>query len=175
MNTNINKIIFGFIRIALGILILLFIIRAGVELSKVGYDFGYRVFTEPAVDEAPGKDVLVQINENTSLTDLAQLLEEKGLVRDAKLFVLQTELSVYRKKIVPGVYTLNTSMTAKEMLAIMSSLEDETESTEIDETTVAPDATKTDESVESSDESGEEQVNPGPVEEIEDDVDQDML
>ncbi len=56
--------------------------------------------------------------------DLQILLEEKGLVRDGKLFYLQYKLSAYDNKIQPGVYTLNTSMLPKEMMIEMCPSED---------------------------------------------------
>lgn len=117
---DINKLLFRFIRIAFGVMLALIVVFAMVKLSRIGYDFGYRVFTEPAVESEPGRDVLVQITETTSARELGQILERKGLVRDGNLFFLQLKLSVYSKKIVPGVYTLNTSMTAKEMMVVMA-------------------------------------------------------
>ena len=52
--------------------------------------------------------------------DVAKTLENRGLIGDARVFFLQEMLSEYRGKIQPGVYTLNTSMTAEKMLAEMS-------------------------------------------------------
>jgi UPF0755 protein len=109
------------------------VVYFGARLAYTGYDFGYRVFTETAVDEAPGKDVLIQIREDMSEYEIAQLLEERGLVRNARLFFLQLKLSVYKGKVVPGVYTLNSSMTPQELMAAISP-EEETESTESAET-----------------------------------------
>lgn len=134
---NLNKVLFTFIKTAFGILVILFIVYAAMNLSSIGYDFGYRVFTESAIDTAPGKDMLVQINDDTSERELGVMLEEKGLVRDANLFYLQLKLSAYKGKIIPGVYTLNTSMTPKEMIVIMCTVvEEETESTEATEESV---------------------------------------
>ena len=48
------------------------------------------------------------------------MLEEKGLIEDAKLFVVQELLSAYHGEILPGIYDLSTDMTAEQMLAIMS-------------------------------------------------------
>lgn len=125
-----NKALFSIIRIAFAVLIILAIIYFAISLASVGYDFGYRVFTETAVDEEPGKDVLVQISEGMSESDVAKSLEEKGLIRDSRLFLLQFKLSVYKGKLVPDVYTLNTSMTPKQMMAVITASEQETESTE---------------------------------------------
>lgn len=123
---DLNKFLFGFISVAFKVMIVLFVIVATVKLGGTGYDFGYRVFTEPAVAKEPGKDVLVQVKDDTSALELGTMLEEKGLVRDGRLFFLQLKLSAYAKKIQPGVYTLNTSMTAKDMMVIMSAVEDTT-------------------------------------------------
>ena len=128
---DLNKFLFRFISVAFKIMIALFVIAATVKLGGIGYDFGYRVFTESAIDKEPGKDVLVQVREDTSARELGKTLEEKGLVRDGNLFFLQLKLSAYSERILPGVYTLNTSMTAKDMMVVMSTKESEsTESTE---------------------------------------------
>ena len=128
---DLNKFLFRFISVAFKVMIALFVIAATVKLGGIGYDFGYRVFTESAIDKEPGKDVLVQVREDTSARELGKTLEEKGLVRDGNLFFLQLKLSAYSKRILPGVYTLNTSMTAKDMMVVMSTKESEsTESTE---------------------------------------------
>lgn len=132
-----NKALFGFIKIAFSIMIALIVIVGALRLCTTGYDFGYRVFTEPAMaDENHGEDVLVQIRDDMSESDIGQLLEDKGLVEDGNLFYLQLKLSAYSGKIKPGVYTLNTSMTAKEMIVVMSAAEEtsETESTDMQST-----------------------------------------
>ena len=91
------------------------------------YDFGYRVFTEEAVSPAPGRDVSVSITEGKSVKDIAKLLEDKGLVRDYKLCMVQIYASEYRENMEPGVYTLNTSMTVEEMCAAMAPEDEEEE------------------------------------------------
>ena len=128
---DLNKFLFRFISIAFKIMVVLFVIAATVKLGGIGYDFGYRVFTEPAMAEEPGKDILVQVRGDMSARELGKTLEEKGLVRDGNLFFLQLKLSAYSKKILPGVYTLNTSMTAKDMMVVMSTeVKESTEDTE---------------------------------------------
>lgn len=102
------------ISVLLGVLVVCGLYRLGIQC----YDFGYRVYTEPAVSESDHTDVLVQITEDMDEKDLAELLEEKHLVRDSRLFFLQEKL--YGYKPVPGVYTLNPSMTAAELMAGMT-------------------------------------------------------
>lgn len=116
----------GFI---LNILMVILVVFVVIQLAATAYNLGYRVFTEPAMDESPGRDVLVEIEQNMSDFDLGIELEEKGLVENHLLFTIQLKLSSYKKDIKPGLYTLNTSMTAKELMQVMAKEEKE----EIDE------------------------------------------
>lgn len=126
---NINKALFTFIKIAFSIMVILLVIYGAVQMCHIGYDYGYRLFTEPAMEEAPGEDVLVQVKEGMSNREIAEMLEKKGLVRDSNLFYIQLRMSAYAKKIKPGVYTLNTSMKPKELMAGMvpQEVEEDTE------------------------------------------------
>lgn len=106
-----------------------FIVRAAVlaimilVISKTGqkaYEFGFRIFTEEAMSPAPGRDIAVTIVSGDTTMDVGKMLEEKGLIRDSKLFYIQKKCSVYDDDIKPGFYTLNTSMTAEDMFAIIA-------------------------------------------------------
>lgn len=131
---NLNKIVFKLVSISFSILVLLLVIIGLVKLGTACYDFGYRVFTETPMEEEPGKDVTVEVTEDMSGHDIGELLVQKGLVRDANLFYAQLKLSAYSKKLNPGVYTLNTSMTAKDMMVVMATVpEEETQTEEPDE------------------------------------------
>ena len=117
---NTNKVVFRFVSISFSILILLVVFIGVFKATTYCYDFGYRIFTETPVAEYPGNDVVIQISEGDSAFDIGKQLEEKGLVRDSKLYVAQYYLSAYKDEILPGTYTLNTSMEAKEMMDVMS-------------------------------------------------------
>lgn len=84
------------------------------------YDFGYRVFADEPVSVAGGRTITVGIPEDAKITDVAQMLEEKGLIEDARLFVVQEFLSSHHGDILPGIYDLSTDMSAQQMLEIMS-------------------------------------------------------
>lgn len=88
--------------------------------STRAYDFGYRVFADKPVSVTGGRTITIGIAEGAEIKDIAQMLEEKGLIEDANLFVVQELLSAYHNEILPGIYDLSTSMTAEEMLAVMS-------------------------------------------------------
>lgn len=123
---KLNKIIYKFVSISFSVLVLLLVVLGLVKLGRFCYDFGYRVFTEEPVAAAPGRDVDVEVTADMSETDIGGMLEEKGLIRDKALFFAQLKLSAYSGKLLPGNYTLNTSMTSKEMMAELAA-EPETE------------------------------------------------
>lgn len=89
------------------------------------YDYGYRIFTEPAVSSGTGRTVTVTIKEDATAMELGELFAEKGLVKDAKLFALQYMFSEYRKDMIPGTYDLSTAMTAEEMMEVMATPKDD--------------------------------------------------
>lgn len=97
--------------------------------AETCFDYGYRIFTEPAVSLGEGRAVTVAVTAEMSPMDIGRLFESKGLVRDARLFALQYYLSEYRKDVGPGIFELNTAMTAEEMMAAMVVPEEETEET----------------------------------------------
>ena len=114
---NASKVVMKIISISFSILVTILIVLCLYKGGRMAYDFGYRVFTEQAVDtEEDAKEKVVQISSDMSARDIGALLEKKGLVRSAD----QLKLSSYSKKIKAGVYTLSTSMTAKDMMQVMS-------------------------------------------------------
>lgn len=127
---KLNKVVFKFVSISFSILVLLLVVVGLVELGSYCYDFGYRVFTESAVDEVPGRDIVVSVTSDMSEYDIGKMLKDEGLVRDEKLFFAQLKLSAYSGKLKPGIYTLNTSMVTRDMLVVMAAEEEEDTETE---------------------------------------------
>lgn len=104
---------------------LAFIIMYVLRISTAAYDYGYRVFAETPISVGEGRTISVYIEVGDSAKEVGEMLQEKGLIRDANLFRIQELLSEYRGKIKPGIYDLSTSMTAQEMLAVISPEEEE--------------------------------------------------
>lgn len=85
------------------------------------YEFGYRISAEEPVSSAEtARLISISVTEEATVMDIGEVLEEKGMIRDARLFYIQELLSVYHGKLKPGVYELSSDMTAKEMLSVMS-------------------------------------------------------
>ena len=100
------------------------------KLCLVSYDYGYRIYSEPPMASGEGIDIVVDIPDGSSVKDTGRLLKEYGLIRDDKLFYMQELLSDYHGKLEPGVYSLNTAMTAEDMMRAMSPSVEEGESEE---------------------------------------------
>ncbi|MCR5753290.1 MAG: endolytic transglycosylase MltG [Acetatifactor sp.] len=119
MNTgNIISAVMGTIlRVVVSVAVIFVIYKGATRF----YDYGYRIFTEPAVSNGEGRTVTVAVTESMSPFDIGSMFEEKGLTRDSKLFAFQYILSEYRKDVKPGIFELSTGMTAEEMMAVMAS------------------------------------------------------
>lgn len=99
------------LKVVVTILVIYFIYTGAIFC----YDYGYRIFTEPAVSAGEGRQVTVTLTDDMSATEIGEAFAQKGLTKDARLLALQYLFSEFRKEITPGVYEVNTSMTAEEM------------------------------------------------------------
>ena len=126
--------------------------------ALMAYDYGYRVFTEAPVSVGEGRIISIEVKEDMSSKEIGEMLQQKGLIRDSKIFILQELLSEYHGKETPGIYDLSTAMTADEMLAVMCMEPVEEESD--DELVVIPEETE-DEELYISDEDAESMMGEG--------------
>lgn len=104
------------VKVAVFAYMIIYILRA----ATAAYDYGYRVFAEEPVSVGEGRIISVYIEGDASALDVGNMLQEKGLIRDGRLFMIQELLSEHHGNIQPGVYDLNTSMTAQEMLEVIA-------------------------------------------------------
>ena len=154
---KLNKLVLKFVSISFSILVMLLVVIGLIKLGSFCYDFGYRVFTEGPVEEKPGTDVTVDVTGDLSEYQIGKLLKKEGLIRDANLFYVQLRMSAYHGKLKTGTYTLNTSMTAKDMMVVMAAESESTESTEQRTDLDSSDGTSSDDT--GADNAGEENQN----------------
>jgi len=102
-------------KLVIGIIVIMVIYK----LTVSAYDFGYRIFGEEPVSTEE-TTISVTVLEGKSVMQIGEMLEEKGLIRSAKLFYVQEKVSSYHGDIKPGIYELSPSMTPEEMMAVMS-------------------------------------------------------
>ncbi len=143
-----KKILIKVGTILVKVAVMVFAVFMLYKFSLFAYDYGFRIFADTPIDREPGIDVNVAIVEGKTVKQIGKLLEEKGLIRDGRLFVLQETFSEYSGRLNPGVYTLNTSQTPYEMMAIMAE--------EQQEVADNPAVTKDDDSGEEPDEGEDE-------------------
>ena len=96
------------------------IIMLVYKCSLSAYEYGNRVFNEPPVSSGEGRMIEVTVSQGDTVKEIGELLERKGLIRDAFLFRIQEALSKYKDELMPGTYELSTAMTAEEMMEIMA-------------------------------------------------------
>ncbi len=121
LNKTSKSIVSVSIRISIYVLLLTFLI----VFAQRGYKFGVAVFTDKGVDDAPGKDVTVVVNSGDGSMEVARALESQGIIKDARVFFVQTIL--YSGKFKPGTYTINTSSSPDDIIEILSAGEQKTE------------------------------------------------
>ena len=141
---NVKSLIASVVETILKVVLLAFAISYILKGITMAYEFGYKVFADEPMSVNNPKTISVGVAEGADVSDVAKMLEEKGLIADARLFRIQEFLSAYHNKIQPGYYDLSTGMTSAEMLQIMSEPSDN-EETEAVPSTVTPSEEYTDE------------------------------
>lgn len=107
----------GFLRFGLYVCVII----AVVYIGKSAFDFGYAIFNQvPMANEEDGRDITVVVENGDSVYQIGKTLKNKGLIEDAKIFVIQEKLSTYKGKLQAGTYILNTSMDMEEMMAVLA-------------------------------------------------------
>lgn len=117
---NAKEIVASVFGTTLKIVFIVWVVMFVYKYAFIAYDYGYRIFGETPITSGEGRTVTVVIPENAKAKQIGEILELKGLIREAELFVVQERISDYHDQILPGEYELNTSMTAEQMMEIMS-------------------------------------------------------
>lgn len=106
----------GVFRIVLYVCVAVLIIWIG----KSTYQFGYDIFNQQAMSPGEGQEVTVVIKDGTSVYQIGKILENKGLIKDAKVFFIQEKLSNYSGQLRPGTYLLSTAYTPTRIMGILA-------------------------------------------------------
>lgn len=115
--SGVNKMIRTAVAIAVRVIVYSLLTVAIIKGSQVAYNFGHEIFYISSVEEAPGRDVSIRISKGETATDVAEELEDKGLIKNRASFYVQCWFFEY--DINPGTYVLNTSMTPRQMLELI--------------------------------------------------------
>lgn len=124
---DINKVTGAIIGISFRLIIYAIAILLIYEGVVKGYEFGHEIFYASSMEEAPGRDMEINVEAGTSVSSVGKELEKDGLINNRYSFIIQA--MVYEYEIQPGVYTLNTSMTSREILDVLSTASESEEET----------------------------------------------
>ncbi len=112
------KITSFILRTLLNILFYTIVVILIARASKITYEFCYQIFGQVTVSEEPGRDIEIQISKGESTMNVASKLELNRIIVDKYSFYIKAKLK--KHTIMPGTYTLNTSMTYDEIFAIIT-------------------------------------------------------
>ena len=109
------------VRGILRLLIYVCLIIVLIYIGRRAYALGHEAFNEIPVDTGEGRNVVVTITDDMSVYQIGRMLRAEGLLSGSpEAFWLQEFISEYHRQILPGTYTLKTSMTTQEMLPILA-------------------------------------------------------
>ena len=117
---NVQKVMLSAGLFLFRISIIILVIAGLYRLGGYAYDCGYSIVSDAAAEPEPGRNISVILTSDMGEKEIADLLERKGLVRDADIFRIQLKLNKYEDRLKAGEYILNTSMTSKELMQMMA-------------------------------------------------------
>ena len=117
---NSKEVVISIFSTVFKVVLAIIIVMLVYKWSMTAYEYGQRVFNEPPMSAGSGRTITFVVKEGDTAKEIGTNLEKNGLIRDAALFRIQEMLSAYKDRMKPGTYELSTSMTADEMMAIMS-------------------------------------------------------
>jgi UPF0755 protein len=106
------------VRMLMNIFFYILVVIVIINVSKYAYTFTYQLYGPDTVDEAPGREIIFQINKGESKMDIAAKLEINHAIKNKYSFYLKTKLQEY--VILPGTYVINSSMTYDEILSVVT-------------------------------------------------------
>ncbi|WFR55087.1 endolytic transglycosylase MltG [Anaerocolumna sp. AGMB13025] len=112
------KITSFILRLLLNILFYTIVVILIVRASKLTYDFSYQIFGQVTASEEPGRDIEIQISKGESTMNVASKLELTKIIVNKYSFYVKAKLQ--KQNIMPGTYTLNTSMTYDEIFTVIT-------------------------------------------------------
>ncbi len=87
--------------------------------AKYAYSFGHDIFFEHSVEAEPGRSFEIVIEEGMDTAGVAELLYDKGLIRNKLAYEVQAVFFDFETK--AGTYKLSTAQSNRQMLEIINS------------------------------------------------------
>lgn len=106
--SSISDVISG---VAIRVIVITLIVFVCYFTAHECFKLGFTVFGAESAEEAPGTDVEVEVDKGESVDELAARLADDKVIPSELAFRVQARL--YKLKLYPGTYKLNTSMSTK--------------------------------------------------------------
>lgn len=114
----IKKIIATILGLGINIVIYAVAVLVLIRVGAYVYDFSYEVFGEPVVSEYADEEVRIEIEAGDGGKTVAAKLKEAGLINNELAFAIKARLT--SANLMPGTYSVKASMSADDMIEIMS-------------------------------------------------------
>lgn len=114
---TVNQVTGTIISVTLRLLVLAAVVVVLWTGAVKGFEFGYEIFNGSAVSKTPGLKKTLVIEEGDSAKKVGNELEDLGLINSSLIFQIQYKFFDY--EITPGTYTMDPSMTSREMLQVV--------------------------------------------------------
>ena len=109
----------GALHIVVTILFYALVVFALYQLAGLTYKYAYQVTGSQTVAEAPGTDQEITVTKGEATMKIATELFDKGIVLNKYTFYIRAKLN-RKTPIIPGTYTVNSSMTYDDILTILA-------------------------------------------------------
>ncbi len=116
------------IRFTFNFLINSIIILLLIQAFVFAYSFGYKLFGDVSYNPGDKTQKEVVILADSSSLDIAETLENQGIVEDKWVTLGRIKLGKYNSKLKPGTYMLSPSMTTDEIINIICGISEDEES-----------------------------------------------
>ena len=113
-----KKALSAFLGVGVNVIIYVVAIFILFRAGAFAYDFSYEVFGESVVSEYADEEVRIEIQTGEGSRTVAKELKEKGVINSELAFVIKARLG--NAILMPGTYIVKGSMSADEMLEVMS-------------------------------------------------------
>lgn len=108
------------LHVFLNILFYVIVIFAITKLSTIAYDFTYQVFGNESLEQAPGRDIYIQIKQGESTMNVASKLEINRVIENKYSFYFKAKLK--KQNLMPGTYLVKSSMSYEQILTTITDL-----------------------------------------------------
>ncbi|WP_084757932.1 endolytic transglycosylase MltG [Defluviitalea phaphyphila] len=108
------------LKMTINIAILIVVIFVCVFIGKKAFNYAYNIANQSSSKNENIKEIEINIEKGATTKEIAEILKEKGLIKNSWWFILKSKYFKYDGKYREGNYTLSTDMTEEEIMDILT-------------------------------------------------------